>query len=206
MKNLTFWMGIVAVIFLLSGPAAATVHNVAVGNFFFNPANITVAQGDTVIWTNGAGFHNVHHTGTPSLFGNTAANAPWTYTFVFDLPAATYNYICEVHPSMVGNVTVEEPNSVPEYPVTATSPELSQNYPNPFNSSTSIEFALPSAADVKLTVLNVLGQTVADVYQGNLNAGVHRMTFDASSLTNGLYYYRLQTAEATITRKMYYMK
>ncbi len=64
---------------------------------------------------------------------------------------------------------------------------LSQNYPNPFNPSTMINFALATDAKVVLSVYNVLGQEVATLVNGNLAAGSHSVSFDASKLTSGLY-------------------
>lgn len=197
--------GIVAL--LLALPSFATVHSVGVGDFFFNPANLTVNQSDTVRWTCSAGFHNVRHTGTPSLFGNSPALAPWTYEFVFNLSAGDYPYICDVHPpQMIGTITVQVINSSPEPPSVPGELQLEQNYPNPFNSQTAIQFSLPTATTLRLTVLNELGQTVKVLFNGELRAGMHKLTFDAGSLATGFYYYRLETPSATLARKMYYLK
>ena len=207
MRRFTRSIGIIISIFLLVAPVAATVHNVAVANFAFTPASITIAQGDTVVWTNNQGFHNVHHTGIPSLFGNAPANAPWTYTFVFNLAAGAYSYDCEIHPTqMTGTVTVQAPSDAPERPSSPLSLELSQNFPNPFNSRTFIQFSLPAEMDVKLTVLNVLGQTVAELYDGRLEQGAHSISFEAQGISSGMYYYKLQTPVGTVARKMFYVK
>ncbi len=188
--------------------AGATVHTVTVQNFSFSPANITIAMGDTVTWNNTQGFHNVHHNATPSLFGNGQAGAPWTYTFVFNsLPAATYQYICQVHATqMIGNITVQAPNSTPEPPAARMDLSLAQNYPNPFNSTTSIAFSLPAAGHVNVSVMNVLGQTVAKVYDGSMEQGAHQLLFDAAGLASGMYYYKLTTPYGTVARKMFYAK
>ena len=68
---------------------------------------------------------------------------------------------------------------------------LEQNYPNPFNPSTSIQFSLPVDANVAIGVYNLVGEKVAEVASGNLSAGSHNVTFDASTLTSGIYFYRL---------------
>ena len=83
---------------------------------------------------------------------------------------------------------------------------LSQNYPNPFNPSTIIEFNLPSTSAVKLEVFNVLGQKVATLADGVLQAGHHSITFDASRFGSGMYFYRLDAGEFSETRKMTVMK
>jgi len=93
-----------------------------------------------------------------------------------------------------------------------TAYELSQNYPNPFNPSTTISFALPADNFVSLRVYNLLGQEVATIFEGFLAAGNYDQTFDASSLTSGLYVYVLRsgsdksTADFTATNKMMLLK
>ena len=70
---------------------------------------------------------------------------------------------------------------------------LEQNYPNPFNPQTTIRFAIPEASTVRLAVYDLLGRQVRVLIDGNLNAGWHEMSFDASNLPSGLYLYRLET-------------
>jgi hypothetical protein len=84
--------------------------------------------------------------------------------------------------------------------------ELGQNYPNPFNPTTTIEFSLPASGNVKLDVFNVLGQTVTTLLNRPMDAGRHQVEFDASSLSSGVYFYRLTTEDVTETKKMVLMK
>ena len=83
---------------------------------------------------------------------------------------------------------------------------LSQNYPNPFNPETSIEYALPEQADVKLSVYNVLGQQVKLLVDGRMEAGFHTVTFDGSDFSSGVYFYRLEADNTVMTKKMVLMK
>ena len=72
---------------------------------------------------------------------------------------------------------------------------LFQNYPNPFNPSTRIAFAMPRAARVSLQVYNVLGQRVATLVEGELEAGRHQATWHASRFASGIYFYVLTALE-----------
>ena len=87
-----------------------------------------------------------------------------------------------------------------------TSIALKQNYPNPFNPTTNIEFALQSRNDVRISVYNMLGQEIAVLVDGTLSAGTHTVSFNATSLSSGIYFYTLQSGAETITRKMTLIK
>ena len=69
---------------------------------------------------------------------------------------------------------------------------LKQNYPNPFNPLTKIEFGLKEDAFVKLFVYNILGERVSELVNGRLNAGYHKVEFNAGNLASGVYLYRLE--------------
>jgi len=83
---------------------------------------------------------------------------------------------------------------------------LQQNYPNPFNPTTQISFSIAKAGTYKLAVYNLLGEKVAELVNGSLNAGTYNVTFDASNLASGIYIYRLQGENVNFTRKMMLMK
>lgn len=83
---------------------------------------------------------------------------------------------------------------------------LEQNHPNPFNPSTTIRFALPRLSHVSLRIYNPLGQEVATLADGEMNAGYHELRFDATALASGVYLYRLQTEEFVETRKLVLVK
>ncbi|MEX0599015.1 MAG: T9SS type A sorting domain-containing protein, partial [Rhodothermales bacterium] len=84
--------------------------------------------------------------------------------------------------------------------------ELVGNYPNPFNPTTTIQYALPEGAYVRLEVFDVTGRSVSVVVDGVQSAGVHEARFDASGLASGLYMYRLETGAFTKTSPMILMK
>ena len=84
--------------------------------------------------------------------------------------------------------------------------KLEQNYPNPFNPSTKISFAIPSKENVTLKIYNILGKEVATLVNGNLNSGNYSITWDASNVSSGIYFYTLKTNSFKETRKMVLMK
>ncbi len=84
--------------------------------------------------------------------------------------------------------------------------DLHQNFPNPFNPVTKISFALPHDSSVKLDVYNARGVKVATLVNGRFPAGTHQVGFDASSLSSGVYWYRLEADGFRATRKMVVLK
>ncbi len=79
-------------------------------------------------------------------------------------------------------------------------------YPNPFNPTTTLSFALPTAAKVTLNVYDVSGRLVASLLDGWREAGVHEVTFDGSHLASGIYLYHLNSGDQSFTGKMVLMK
>ena len=90
--------------------------------------------------------------------------------------------------------------------VIPTTTTLCQNYPNPFNPTTEISFLIENTGDIKLNVYNYTGQLVNSLIDGQMNAGLHKVNFDASNLSAGVYYYTLEADNTSITRKMVLVK
>jgi hypothetical protein len=97
---------------------------------------------------------------------------------------------------------VLSPCEVPESQTVPLEFSLHQSYPNPFNPSTTIRYALPHRTHVMLTVFNTLGQHVATLVNGEVEAGYHEVRFDASGLASGVYFYRLQTGDFVATKRL----
>jgi photosystem II stability/assembly factor-like uncharacterized protein len=79
---------------------------------------------------------------------------------------------------------------------------LAQNYPNPFNPATTISYQLPESGPVALMVFDVLGRVVRTLVNQEQPAGRHTVTFDASDLASGVYFYRMQAAGFAQTMRL----
>ena len=83
---------------------------------------------------------------------------------------------------------------------------LSQNYPNPFNPTTTLQYSISKSTHVVLEVFNLLGQSVARLVDDVRAPGSYTSTFDASTLSSGVYLYRLKAGDFVQTLKMVLMK
>lgn len=84
--------------------------------------------------------------------------------------------------------------------------ELAQNYPNPFNPVTTIKFAVPEASRVILKVYNAIGEEVNTLLDRDMDAGYFDVSFDASSLSSGIYFYTISAGEFSAVKKMVLLK
>jgi hypothetical protein len=83
---------------------------------------------------------------------------------------------------------------------------LEQNYPNPFNPSTKIKFQILKSGIVKLAVFDVLGREIQVLVNQLLSPGTYEADFDGSNLPSGVYYYKLESEEFSVTKKMVVLK
>jgi len=83
---------------------------------------------------------------------------------------------------------------------------VDQNYPNPFNPSTTIRYGLPSRSFVSVKMYSLLGQEVVTLFQGRQDAGVHELTFDAASVSSGVYLCRVQADNAVGVKRIMLVK
>ena len=83
---------------------------------------------------------------------------------------------------------------------------LSQNYPNPFNPTTKIQYSLTKPADVSLRIYDILGRELATLVNERKPAGTYTAHWNAESVPNGVYFYRIVTDGFVETKKMILMK
>ncbi|KXK44418.1 MAG: Cytochrome c554 [Chlorobi bacterium OLB5] len=112
--------------------------------------------------------------------------------------AAGSSYISTVSPGWTSDL-----ESISEIP---SGYSLHQNFPNPFNPVTSIQFDLAAVTNVKLTVFDVLGKEVSVLINQQLDAGNHKITFNAEKLASGIYFYKLEAGSFNDIKKMTLVK
>jgi hypothetical protein len=83
---------------------------------------------------------------------------------------------------------------------------LHQNYPNPFNPSTTIKFSLPQRSEIKLTLYNMLGQKIDEIFNRVMEAGTYEYLYDAGGLSSGVYIYVIEAGDLRLSKKMILLK
>ncbi len=133
-------------------------------------------------------------------FGGTAMNGTWTIKCVDN--AGTDIGVLQGWGIRFNNLVGNEPISgiVPE------KFSLYQNYPNPFNPVTNIKFDLPKDEFVKITLFDILGREVSVLSNELKKAGTHELNFNASNLSSGTYFYRIEAGDFVDTKKMILIK
>lgn len=201
--------------FMIQADLAAAVVPVELSAFTSSVKDgIVTLNWSTATETNNSGFQVERKTVNTNEWsvagfvkGNSTTSEVSSYTFsdnVAKFGAAVYNYRLKQidfdgtakYYNLSQNVEITAPKSF----------TLEQNFPNPFNPTTSISFSLPTESKVSLEVYDVLGKVVRTLVNENRAAGSYTVTFDASNLSSGVYFYRLTAGENTLLKKMNLMK
>jgi hypothetical protein len=137
--------------------------------------------------------------------GNGNSNSPKEYSFIDEsVKNGKYSYrLKQIDSDGKFSYSIEievELNVIP------TEYVLYQNYPNPFNPSTTIRFGLPKDGIVTLEVYNIIGEKVATLVNKELTSGYHTIDFTGSSLSSGIYLYKITAGEFKSTKKFVLMK
>jgi len=138
----------------------------------------------------------------------TAVNNGLTDTLVTSLAVSGANLFAGTSTAGVWRRPLVEMVTSVEGPLTGhpTRFSLQQNYPNPFNPSTTIEFELPRASQVSLSVFDVLGRKVSELVNEREDAGVHEVKFDGFNVASGIYFYKIQAGDFTQTKRFLLLK
>jgi hypothetical protein len=207
---------------LLAGATLATGHASGVsgciqctgasnggGNSFSTAANYTfdgsVAQVTSSLMPTTVNNLTINDT------AGVALSQPTTINGVLRLVAGVFDNTIPFTLGPGGSISYEGGSLLVSVKPTAdgTIPEsffVDQNYPNPFNPATTVRFGLPHGSFVTVRVFDLLGQEVATLFEGWQNAGVYDLDFDASSLSSGVYFYRIQADKTVDTKRMVLIK
>ena len=175
---------------------AQTKYTITASGMAFTPSSLTINQGDTVVFDNVSGFHNVNGTQAtfstnPASFGNATANAPWNYTFVFTV-AGNYTYQCDVHaPNMAGTISVQPATSV-----TKLQKKIEVKvFPNP----AADYFSIATKQTIKsVSLINITGQLVKTYSE----TASQTNRFDVKALPKGIYFLTIEIGDAKLVEKL----
>jgi len=109
-------------------------------------------------------------------------------------------------PWYVDNIRLSINSSAINPGKTVQTANLLSNYPNPFNPETNISYEILKACHAQLTVYNIKGEAVCTILDDMQTAGVHSVKFNAADLNSGIYYYKLTTANGSLTNRMILLK
>jgi len=197
---------------LLNGFFAVSVgqtkHTIFVRDFEFDPKDINIAAGDTILWQWESGIHTTtsDETSGPDSWSAPITSSNPTFSKVI-MTEGLHRYYCVPHGSpggigMAGTITVSGTTPVNDEVNKLLSFRLNQNYPNPFNPSTTIEYHIAEPSFVSLKIFNVLGTEITSLVNEFKPAGIFKVSFEAKDLSSGVYFYRLQAGNSVEVRKM----
>lgn len=128
-------------------------------------------------------------------------------SLIIKWPSGLEQKFANVTPNVIYNITEGQllavnniNNSIPE------KYSLSQNYPNPFNSMTNVKWQMLKAGIAKIVVFDILGKEITTIVNGKYTPGTYEVTFDASQLSSGIYFYKLIANDFSETKKMLMIK
>ena len=186
--------------FISTSLLAQTSYDVNVASFAFTPSSLTIEVGDTVVWTQTSGTHNVNgsmatFSSNPDSFGNgSVASGGWTYFYVFTI-VGDYTYQCDPHiSSMTATITVGESSvSINEAQI-----ENGTNvYPNPFTSSLTVALnkeLINDNSSIEFVLYDLLGNQVHSI--ANVNAELTKI--ETNQLSNGIYIFAFKSNGETL--------
>lgn len=110
-----------------------------------------------------------------------------------------------IYDAGAGTLTLEQVlqvSGIDEAAELPSRPFLDQNYPNPFNPSTMIRYGLPAAMHVRMSLHTIVGEEMKVVLDEYREAGIHMIALRADDLPSGMYFYKLQTRQGTLARRL----
>ena len=173
---------------------------------------------DGSIWTNGAKYsytYDGNNNQIESLFQTWDGSAWVNYSKISHTYDGNNNQIESLYQTWVGSAWVNYSKISHTYiPVTAVNEDLSSvnsyslsnNYPNPFNPVTTIKYIIPQRSFVTIKVYDVIGNEIRTLVNEEKPMGTYETEFNATSLSSGVYFYRIQAGDFAQTKKMILLK
>lgn len=186
--------------------SAQTTHDVTVSNGSFSPANLAIAVGDIVKWTNTEGSHSVDGTTTtfpsnPVSFGNDIGAAGWTYTFTFSTEGV-YDYRCGLHTTtMTGKITVGTSTGIDD----VSANNLKHAYPNPVSNVLYVPVKYNSVFENKLLTLSIYNLDGKIVVKRNSDY-MSELDVKVEALKSGIYIYEVSLNGKIIQSEKFVVK
>ena len=178
------------------------------GNHNYGEIFISDGSGDTRVELQ-EGNHNYNNDWDSTLAQNpinkrittgttfTSLKGILTYSF------SNYKIVPRKDDDFAGYTPTAVNETKPSLPAAYT---LNQNYPNPFNPSTVISYSIPKSSLVTIKIFNILGQEVKTLISQQQNPGTYKVSFDASKLSSGVYFYSLTAGGFNQVKKMMLLK
>ncbi len=176
---------------------------------------VIVNEGGTIRITRGAIFSYYEFT---QPIAERLTDEAWREMLTGDIPptmpewVASFTDISEPQPTYeeispdnlfhheFSKIEKEDENTIPQKMM------LLQNYPNPFNPVTTIEFRLPQQSDIRIDIYNINGAFVENLYNGNRDAGIYTIQWNASRYPSGIYFVKLNSGDLKLTNKLLLLK
>ena len=175
--------------------------------------DIFIAKYDSsgkLLWVRQAGGKN-NDTGY-GIFGYANGDCYLTGGFFSAATFGSFELITSTPGTFIAKISDPSTGMKGELNLTPGEYSLEQNFPNPFNPSTTIKYSLPSESKVRIIIYNVLGQAARELVNGYKETGTHEVSFNASGLSSGVYFYSIQANSMdgvknyTATKKMMLLK
>lgn len=160
------------------------------------------SETSTLLYQSSEGFDSPRGTGVlsePEDKGKFVFIAAKPYQFEYNDLSTNIEYI-------INNLVQDPTTDVNDNEEIVYEYELKSLYPNPFNPSTTIEFSIPDAGTVSISVYNIIGQKVGEIVNENLNAGYHKVEWNAANLSSGVYLIRMNSGSFNSVQKAVLLK
>jgi plastocyanin len=190
-----------------STASAQSFHFIAIVDNAFQPANLTITEGDSVRWFNQG---SAQHTATSGvgcsgdgIWNSGILNHSQDFIFVFSA-AGTYPYFCILHcgVGMTGSITVDPGTSIEQVQSNNDLLKIIDAGPNPFNEATTITINLKKSLNVEIELFNLKGKLIMTLLSEIIHAGENFIRIDGRDIEKGVYILRIKSDELQVSKRI----